>query len=164
MTPTSKPAFPAVERIVTIHAPPAKVYRAWLDGETVQQWMGPGHLRVLKIEIEERVGGHYRVYQGDDEGIQGGFDGKIIEMEPNTRLVFDWAFFGGPEPTESTKVDSRLTIELSAAPGGATRLRLLHEKLDALHAAMPDVAENVGVGWEDVLAKLDRALATEGSS
>jgi uncharacterized protein YndB with AHSA1/START domain len=126
--------------------------------------MGPGHLRALRVDIDERVGGHYRVYQGDDDGIQGGFDGRILEMEPNRRLVFDWAFFGGTEPRPGTTFDSRLTIELTPSPGGATKLRLLHENLDALHAAMPDVAENVGVGWEDVLEKLDLALTMEDSS
>lgn len=164
MTPISKPAFPAVERTVTIHAPPARVYRAWLDGETVQRWMGPGHFRARKVEIEERIGGRYRVYHGDDDGIQGGFDGRILEMEPNKRLVFDWAFFMGTDPDDAVRYDSRLTIDLTPAPGGATRLRLLHEKLDALYADRPDIAEKVGVGWEDVLEKLDHMLTMEGSA
>jgi hypothetical protein len=31
---------------------------------------------------------------------------------------------------------------------------LVHERLDALHAAMPNVADNVGLGWDMALDKL----------
>lgn len=162
-TATPKPAFPAVESTRIIHAPPATVYRAWLDEDLVCQWLAPGDSRVLKVEIDERIGGRYRIYQGDDEGVTGGFDAKILEMEPGKRLVFDWGFVG-PDHHKGPKFDSRLTLEFAPAPGGATKLRLLHEKLDDLYAAMPEAAELVGVGWEDVLKKLDDTLTTEGSA
>jgi hypothetical protein len=47
-----------------------------------------------------------------------------------------------------------LTITLREAPGGRTALTLVHERLDALRAAMPYVADNVGLGWEMALDKL----------
>lgn len=162
-TATPKPTFPAVERTRVIHAPPAAVYRAWLDGSVVRQWMAPGDLRVLKIEIEERIGGLYRIYQGHDDVVMGGFDARILEMEAGRRLVFDWGWVG-PDHHQGPKYDSRLTVEFAPAPGGVTKLRLLHEKLDELNAGMPGVAELVGVGWEDVLEKLDQVIAMEGSA
>jgi len=33
-------------------------------------------------------------------------------------------------------------------------VRPVHERLDALAAAMPQVAENVGPGWDSALGKL----------
>jgi hypothetical protein len=33
--------------------------------------------------------------------------------------------------------------------GATTKLSLVHEDLDQLAGAMPEVAENVGPGWED---------------
>src|SRR6266516_155817 len=48
-----------------------------------------------------------------------------------------------------------LTISLRADPPG-TILTLVHEGLSELAAAMPDVAANVGPGWEAMLANLDK--------
>ena len=55
--------------------------------------------------------------------------------------------------------DSRLTITLEAAEGNATTLTLVHERLDDLAAALPDVAKNVDVGWNLALDKLVLAVA-----
>ncbi len=54
---------------------------------------------------------------------------------------------------------SVLTVTFREAPGGATVLTLVHERLDDLAAAMPQVAAHVGPGWEDVLRKLVGAVA-----
>jgi hypothetical protein len=59
--------------------------------------------------------------------------------------------------------DSLLTITLREAPGDATALTLVHERLDELAAAMPHVAENVGLGWELVLAKLAGTALRQGA-
>jgi hypothetical protein len=42
--------------------------------------------------------------------------------------------------------DSVLTITLRAAPGNATNVTLVHERLDDLAAGMPDVADKVELG------------------
>ena len=52
-----------------------------------------------------------------------------------------------------------LTVTFREAPGGATVIILVHERLDELTAAVPQVAANVGPGWEDVLGKLADVLA-----
>ena len=59
--------------------------------------------------------------------------------------------------------DSLLTITLREAPGGGTALTLVHERLDVLAAAMPDVAKNVGPGWELVLEKLIATIGIQPS-
>jgi hypothetical protein len=48
-------------------------------------------------------------------------------------------------------------VTFADAPGGATQLSLVHERLDTLAAALPEVARNVRAGWEDVLRKLAAA-------
>ncbi|HWG12626.1 MAG TPA: SRPBCC domain-containing protein, partial [Streptosporangiaceae bacterium] len=69
------------------------------------------------------------------------------------RIVWRWGFVG-PERRNGPVYDSRLTVTLRAAPDGGTDLTLVHEQLDALAAAMPEAAQQVGAGWEYVLAKL----------
>jgi hypothetical protein len=40
----------------------------------------------------------------------------------------------------------------------------VHEHLGALAAAMPQIAENVGPGWDAVLTKLEHALTAHATA
>jgi len=135
----------------TIAAPRREVYRAWLDPELVAEWMAPG-LEVTRVEIDERVGGHYRVWHGE----AGGFDGEILELLPDQRIAYRWGFVG-PDRRNGPVFDSRVTVSFEDAPHG-TRLTLVHERLDALAAAMPEVARKVEMGWEMVLRQLASSI------
>jgi uncharacterized protein YndB with AHSA1/START domain len=142
----------------TIPAPPDRVYEAWLDPGLLAQWMAPGTLTVPRADVDGRVGGHYRIWLADAGAAAGGFDCELAELVPGQRIVFRWGFVG-PEGRDGAAFDSLLTITLREAPGGATHLTLVHERLDDLAAAMPQVAANVGPGWEAVLDKLAGRLA-----
>jgi uncharacterized protein YndB with AHSA1/START domain len=156
MTQTTK--FPAVRLQRTIPAPAHAVYRAWLEPELVRQWMAPGSLGVERVEIDERVGGRYSVWQTDSGASSGGFECEILELVPDERIVFRWGFVG-PRRAEGPVFDSRLTITLREVVRGSTLLTLVHERLDELARAMPDVAEKVRFGWELVLEKLETQCA-----
>jgi uncharacterized protein YndB with AHSA1/START domain len=133
----------------TIAAPPGEVYRTWLEPDLIQRWMAPGTMEVTRVEVDERVGGAYRVWHGE----AGGFEAEILELVPRERLVFRWGFVG-PDRLDGPVYDSLLTVTLREAPGGGTELTLVHERLEALRAALPDVADNVGAGWASALDKL----------
>jgi uncharacterized protein YndB with AHSA1/START domain len=141
----------------TIAAPPERVYRAWLDPELLSRWMAPGSLNVTRAEVDERVGGRYRIWQSGPEGQAGGFEAELLELVPAERIVLRWGFVG-PDRLAGPTFDSLLTVTLREAPGGATELTLVHERLDALRDALPEVADKVGVGWELALDKLAQAL------
>jgi uncharacterized protein YndB with AHSA1/START domain len=150
----------------TIAASPDRVYRAWIDPALLARWMAPGPFDLTRAEVDERIGGHYRIWHADaaSGAAMGGFEAEIIELVPAQRVVFRWGFVG-PERSDGPVYDSRLTVTFAPAPGDATLLTLVHERLDALAAAMPEAAANVGAGWADVLTKLNAALTTEvGSS
>jgi uncharacterized protein YndB with AHSA1/START domain len=142
----------------TIAAPPDRVYRAWLEPDLLARWMAPGALDVTRAEVDERVGGHFRIWHASAEGDVGGFEAELLELIPGERIVFRWGFVG-PDRLAGPTYDSLLTITLREAPDGATELTLVHERLDELAAALPDVADNVGRGWEAALDKLEQ-LAT----
>jgi uncharacterized protein YndB with AHSA1/START domain len=152
MTPVSELR---IERVIS--APPSSVYRAWLEPELLQRWLAPGSMEVSRVEVDERVGGHVRIWQTHNGQDAGGFECKLIELVANKRIVFQWGFVG-PQRTQGPTFDSLLTITLRASPGNTTNLILVHERLDDLARAMPDVARNVGVGWERVLEKLAKSL------
>lgn len=66
---TAEDAVVCIQR--TIRAPPDRVYRAWLDPDMLPLWLAPGSLEVTRAEVDERVGGRYRIRQGEAGGDAG---------------------------------------------------------------------------------------------
>ena len=132
----------------TIPAKPAQVYRAWLDPGLLAQWLAPGSTAGLRAEVDERVGGHFRIFTADG----GGFDAELLELVPDRRLSFRWGFVG-PARRSGPAFDSLLTVTFDDDEGG-TLLTLTHERLDTLRAAMPEVAGQVAAGWARALDNL----------
>jgi uncharacterized protein YndB with AHSA1/START domain len=157
---TSKAGHPAVRLERTIPAPPHEVFRAWLDPDLLRRWLAPG-FEVKRIEVDERVGGYFRVWHARSGIDAGGFDCEILELVPDRRIVFRWGFVG-PERRKGPVYDSLLTITFGEAAKGKTALTLVHERLDDLAAAMPDVADKVEHGWELVLEQLAGLLGERG--
>jgi uncharacterized protein YndB with AHSA1/START domain len=147
------PEQPTIRIERTIEAPPERVYRAWLEPDLLRQWLAPGSLEVTRAEVDETVGGRFRIWQASGGEQAGGFECELLELVPNERLVFRWGFVG-PDRDQGPRFDSLLTVTFSPAPGGTTKLVLVHERLDALRTAMPDVADNVEPGWASALQKL----------
>jgi uncharacterized protein YndB with AHSA1/START domain len=152
---TQPSQYPAVHLERIIDASTTEVYAAWLDPDMLRIWLAPGGIQIAKAEVEMCVGGHYRIWHTADGKSAGGFECEITELVPDKRIAFRWGFVG-PERTDGPVFDSRLTISLEKAPGNMTRLLLIHEQLDDLAAAMPQVAGQVRSGWESVLAKLEK--------
>jgi uncharacterized protein YndB with AHSA1/START domain len=157
MTAASTTRSPAVRRERTIAAPPAAVYRAWLEPQILKQWLAPGGLELDRAEVDERVGGRYRIWHSQAGSPSGGFEAEVVELVPDERIVFRWGFVGPDRDAGGPRYDSLLTVTLQPAPTG-TRLVLVHEQLDALGAALPAVAGQVGGGWDSVLDRLPAAV------
>jgi uncharacterized protein YndB with AHSA1/START domain len=144
----------------TIPAPPDRVYRAWLEPDVMRRWFAPEGLEVTRAEVDERVGGHYRVWQASGERDVGGFECELLELVPSERIVLRCGLVG-PERLAGPVYDSLLTVTLRETAEGQTELTLVHERLEALQAERPDVADHVERGWEmalDKLAALDEAI------
>lgn len=148
---------PAVRIQRTVPAPPHRVYRAWLEPDLLRRWLAPGGLRVTRVDVDERVGGRYRIWHADGDADVGGFECELLELVPDQRLVFRWGFVG-PERTDGPAYDSLLTVTFAEAPGNGTLLTLVHERLDRLATDLPHVADNVGPGWSLALEKLAKTV------
>ena len=144
-------SFPAVRREMVFSAAPHEVYRAWLTPEILQRWMAPGSYECARAEVDERVGGRFRIWHHEAGQAAGGFEAEILELVPDRRIAWRWGFVG---PDREAAFDSLLTVTLDGAPDGGTRLVLLHERLDDLAAAMPHVATQISAGWADALEHL----------
>jgi uncharacterized protein YndB with AHSA1/START domain len=139
----------AVHLTRTYPAPPARVFRAWLDPDLLAQWMRPNRVPLSKADIDPRPGGHFHIYDADNSG----FEATILEIDEPAKLVFRWAFVG-PQRDKGGVADSLLTVTFEPAPGDATLLTLVHERLDSLAATMPQVAARVEDGWRTALDNL----------
>jgi uncharacterized protein YndB with AHSA1/START domain len=149
---------PVVRLQRRIPAPPDEVYRAWLEPGLMRRWLAPASFTVTRVEVDERVGGRMSVWQAVDDGPVGGFESEFAELVPNERIVMIWRFVG-PERVADPGLDSRLTITLAEAAGGATELTLLHERLEAIDEASPGMAGHARIGWGQALDKLAAMLA-----
>ena len=146
----------AVRLTRTIAAPPARVYRAWLDPELLRQWMAAGNNSVLRAEVDERPGGRLSIWQTAAGEDSGGFECEIVELVRDERIVFTWRFVGPQR--EDPGADSHLTVTLREVPEG-TELTLVHARLGALRAAMPYTADKVEAGWAMALDNLEAVFA-----
>ena len=132
---------------------------------------GASHRGVSPVP-EDALGGHafhtYSLVSGDGlvefqfrHNVQGrsvyaegtvDVRGRVIEIDPPTRMVWSWAF--GTEADNPEKL-SRVTYELTAL-GPDTRLTVRHAELEP--GSMMD--EGVRNGWPAVLSNLKSILET----
>ena len=151
----------SVELHRTIPAPPARVYRAWLDPELLVQWAAPVEYDAARVEVDERVGGHYRCWHVDAQGQDvGGFDCEILELVPDERIVLRWQFVG-PDRRPLAEASSCLTIALRPVPPDACELSLVHDRVDGLERQLPGMTDAIRRGWSGTLIRLERAVRAD---
>lgn len=96
-------------------APPEKVFRAHVEAELFQQWMGPRDLTMRIDHFDCRTGGSYRYahLRGEDEF---GFRGCFHEVRPTELIVQTFTFEGVPDGVALEK------LRFEELPGGRCRL------------------------------------------
>ncbi len=132
-----------------LNAPAAKVFEAWTDPQKIVQWFGPAPTLVetVKADMDVRVGGHFRISFKTDDGDYHEVGGKYLEVTPNQRLVFSWAWHSTPERV------SQVTVVLREE-GDVTLLTLTHDKF--FNEAARDGHKR---GWTGTLDKLEKLFA-----
>lgn len=130
-------------------APPEKVYAAFVSPEAVPHWFGGQGYRVTSATIDARTGGRYRFDVRSPENETYTVAGTYLEVVPNRRLVFTWAWLSsGPDAAAM-----RVTVEF-IGDGEGTLLRLTHEMF-------PDTGnrDNHAKGWAASFERLAVHLA-----
>jgi uncharacterized protein YndB with AHSA1/START domain len=128
-----------------IAVPRERVFEAWLDSESLAQWMRPGDSTRAIVSVDPRVGGGFRiVMEGPTRGTIEHV-GEYLAIDPPSLLSFTWI---------SEKTDHQptvVTIEFHER-GAGTELVLTHRHLP------PAAVEAHRMGWTDVVHLLDEAL------
>lgn len=130
-----------VELQVRLDAPPASVFRFFVEPERYVRWQG------VQAELDPTPGGLFRVVMVTGDVARGEF----VEVDEPRRIVLTWGFEGNPDlPPGSTTVEFTLD-----ADGDGTLLSLRHEGLpDDAAAAMHDG------GWRLYTGQLAGAVTT----
>jgi uncharacterized protein YndB with AHSA1/START domain len=139
----TKPSLTLKQRI---NAPPAKVFAAFTEPQTIARWFGPEGVEGVGAEADLRVGGRYKIVSrmSNDTLEVGGIYREIVL---NEKLVFTWAWKGTPER------ESLVTVTFKP-DGTGTILTLLHERF--FDAEARDRHQH---GWAGALVKLEKMFA-----
>lgn len=124
-------------------APVALVYAAWTRPELLVQWWGPHHTRCIEAETDLRIGGRFRTVIEEPGVGRHEVSGQFLEVAPESRLVFSWAWAGTPDRV------SRVTVSFRAVSGSETEVTLLHDRF-----ADAEAATRHSRGWRESLERL----------
>ena len=140
--------LPVVEVKRIFKAPVDAVYRAWTEAGALAAWMGPEGVTMEVDHMDLREGGAYRyVMQQPNEPFP--VAGTFLEVVPNNRLAFTWAW----EEGEIGGVETVVELSFAEVDGG-TELTLAHSKLPTETAR-----EKHTEGWNGCLDCLVSYLA-----
>src|SRR6185369_8573475 len=70
-------------------APRERVFAAWLDPESLAQWMRPDTVAATVVEVDPRVGGRFRIAMQRGDG-EVEHRGEYLTIDPPRRLEFTW--------------------------------------------------------------------------
>ena len=126
----------------TINAPIEKVFNAWLDADTLSQFMMPiAGMPQPRVEADGREGGSFAIYMmvGDNEIPHRG---QYLKVEKPNKLVFTWE---SPFSTD----DSTVTILFNSIDETTTEINFTHLKFKDEQAR-----SNHEGGWGTILEYL----------
>ena len=122
-----------------------EVFDAWLDAEGMREWMCPGLVTNCEVELEARVGGHFRIVMMTPDA-QFVNTGEFRVLDRPAKLQFTWV------SSRWAHQETLVTVELHRHEAHC-ELVLTHERFPLEHSAGQLVK-----GWTDILEKLGSHL------
>lgn len=134
-----------------LHAPPERVYRAFLNAEAMAKWLPPNGFTAKVHHLDARVGGSFRVSFTNFTTEQSfSFGGDYLDVVPNERLRYTDTF---DDPNLPGVMQT--TVEFRAVSCG-TELSVVQE---GIPEAIP--VEMCYLGWQESLVLLAKLVETE---
>lgn len=122
-----------------------EVFDAWLDADSLSQWMLPGDHRRNTVSVDARVGGAYEIIMHHQDGDKRHY-GEYRGIERNRKLVFTWY----SDATRHT--ETLVTVEFIVA-SDSTEVVLTHERIPDHEAGLAHTR-----GWTRGLELLENLL------
>ena len=133
------------------HAPPERVYRAFLDPDAMAKWLPPNGFTCTVHQFDAKVGGGFKMsFRNFTTGASHSFGGKYLELVPGERLRYTDKFDDPNLPGEM-----QVTVALKAVVVG-TEVNITQE-------GVPDIipVEACYLGWQESLRNLARLVEPE---
>lgn len=133
------------------HAPPDRVYRAFLDADAKAKWLPPYGFTARMHHQDARVGGTYKMsFTNFGTGSSQSFGGTFQELVPNERIRYTDKFDDANLPGEM-----QVTVLLKKVSVG-TEISIVQE-------GVPDVIppEACYLGWQESLMQLAKLVEPE---
>jgi uncharacterized protein YndB with AHSA1/START domain len=133
------------------HAPPQRIYRAFLDADAMAKWLPPHGFTGKVHHLEAKVGGTYRMsFTNLTTGHSHSFGGEFIELVPNERISHTDKFDDPGLPGTM-----RTTVSLKKVSVG-TELTVVQE---GIPSQIP--VEACYLGWQESLTLLTLLVEPE---
>ena len=118
--------------------PPEKVWRALTEGKLIDEWL-------MKNDFQPIVGHRFHFRSTPVPNWDGIIEGKVLEVEPNSRLAYTWASMG---------LESVVTWTLTPSADG-THVRMEQTGFPSEQSANYKGAK---YGWTNFIGKLDQVV------
>ena len=130
-----------IEKSYDFPFPRERVYAAWVSSDTV---IPPA----TSMDVDPRVGGHYRLYVRDDEWDVFN-EGRFLAVDEAKHLRYTWEWNNDGKVTE-------IDVRFEETPEG-TRITLLHSGFTDQESA-----DNHSQGWDSYFPGLAAHIAAQG--
>jgi uncharacterized protein YndB with AHSA1/START domain len=134
-----------------LKAPPARVYKAFLDADGLAKWLPPHGFTCKVHHLEPRVGGTFKMsFTNFSGGGSHSFGGEYLELVPNEKLRYSDKF---DDP--NLKGDIQVEVLLKKVSMGT--------EIHITQSGLPDVIPVDGcyLGWQDSLTQLAALVEPE---
>lgn len=134
-----------------LHAPPERVYRAFLDASAMVKWLPPNGFTGQVHHLEATVGGTYKMsFTNFSTGNSHSFGGEYLELKPNELIRHTDRFDDANLPGEMVTM-----IRLTKVSVGT--------ELDIVQEGVPAVIppEACYLGWQESLTLLAKLVEPE---
>lgn len=125
-------------------APPARVYKAFLDPAALSKWIAPAGYTCTVHSLDAKVGGVFRMsFTEFDSGGVNSFGGTYLELVPDRKLRYTDKF---DDPNFAADIE--VTVTLKEGMGGTD--------VAITQSGLPDIIppEMCDLGWQDSLKQL----------
>jgi uncharacterized protein YndB with AHSA1/START domain len=134
-----------------LRAPPARVYRAFLNPDAMAKWIPPNGFTCTVHHMEAKVGGTFRMsFTNFNSGSGHSFGGEYLELVPDALIRYTDKF---DDPNLPGVIE--VTVTLKAVSCGTD--------LNIVQAGIPEAipVEMCYLGWQESLAALASLVEPE---
>ena len=134
-----------------LHAPPERVYRAFLDPDAMCKWLPPDGFTGKVHRWEPKVGGAHKMsFTNFTTGKSESFGGTFLELVPRERIRYTDKF---EDPNMPGEMQTTITLKKTSV---GTEMTIMQEDVPA---SIPP--EACYLGWQESLFLLGKLVETE---